>query len=599
MAYQVDRFNGTFLTSVDDGTIDTTTDLRLVGKNYAGYGEVQNENFLHLLESFSNTTAPPKAIGGQVWYDSGTRKLKFYDKPNDATAGRWKVASGAEVSSTAPSGLQTGDFWFDTSVDQLRVWNGERYVIIGPEIPDDLSATAVQPVIIKDNLDQNHPILKISSGSDVIMIVSKDDDFTLNSAVNPITGFSLIKKGVTLVNTSPSTGVTSTAHRYWGTASNALRLGGFEASQFIRFGEVSFDEEVAFKDSGYTVGDQNDIRVRVENGDEPVIENRLGNPITIRIRISDTDQRSVAIFSANGIGPGSDNVYNIGGPAARYANVYASTFIGNVTGNVTGNLTGQHFGNIRGLDNTLMFDATTKIFYGQFGAPGPANQAAFYGSLVGDVTGTASNALKLNSLNGEQTAIPTSIAVRDSSGNLTSNRFIGIADRADRIKIDDSATDSDPNYKTAKTTASNLSIAARDGSGDLRANYFRGTATAAQYADLAEKYLTDKEYEVGTVITVGGDKEVRSSVLGDRAIGVVSQNPAFLMNSELEGGTYSALKGRVPVKVTGKVKKGDRMIAANNGTAISAEFHNFQDVFAISLENNDSEDIKLIECIIL
>ena len=50
MAYQVDKFNGTFLTSVEDGTIDTTTDIRFVGKNYAGYGEVQNENFLHLLE---------------------------------------------------------------------------------------------------------------------------------------------------------------------------------------------------------------------------------------------------------------------------------------------------------------------------------------------------------------------------------------------------------------------------------------------------------------------------------------------------------------------------------------------------------------------
>lgn len=599
MAYQVDRFNGTFLTSVDDGTIDTTTDLRLVGKNYAGYGEVQNENFLHLLESFANTTAPPKAIGGQVWYDSGTRKLKFYDKPNDSVVGRWKVASGAEVSSTAPSGLQTGDFWFDTSVDQLRVWNGERYVIIGPEIPDDLAATAVQPVIVKDNLDQNHPILKVSSGSDVVFIVSKDDDFTLNSTVNPITGFSFIKKGITLVNTTPSTGVTTTAHRYWGTASNALRLGGFEASQFVRFGEVSFDEEVAFKDSGFTVGDQNDLRIRVENGDEPVIENRLGNAITIRIRISDSDQRSIAIFSGTGIAPGTDNVYNIGGPISRYANVYASTFLGNLTGNVTGTTTGQHFGNIRATDNTLMFDSTAKIFYGQFGAPGPTNQASFYGALIGDVTGTASNAIRLNSLNGEQAALPTSIAVRDSSGNLTANRFIGIADKADRIKIDDSATDTDPSYKTAKTTASNLTIAARDGSGDLRANYFRGTATAAQYADLAEKYLTDRDYDAGTVVAIGGEKEVRSSVKGDRAIGVVSTNPAILMNSDLIGGTYIALKGRVPVKIKGKVQKGDRLIAVDDGCAAQADVHTFTDVFAVSLESNASDDIKLVECVIL
>ena len=91
MAYQVDKFNGTFLVSVEDGTIDTTTDLRFVGKNYAGYGEVQNENFLHLLENFANTTSPPKVVTGQVWYDSASRRLKFYD------GFRFKMAGGAEV----------------------------------------------------------------------------------------------------------------------------------------------------------------------------------------------------------------------------------------------------------------------------------------------------------------------------------------------------------------------------------------------------------------------------------------------------------------------------------------------------------------------
>jgi hypothetical protein len=79
MPYSIDRFNGTTLTVIEDGTIDTTTDIKLIGKNYAGYGEVQNENFLHLLESFSGTTAPPRPISGQIWFDSGTKKLKFYD----------------------------------------------------------------------------------------------------------------------------------------------------------------------------------------------------------------------------------------------------------------------------------------------------------------------------------------------------------------------------------------------------------------------------------------------------------------------------------------------------------------------------------------
>jgi hypothetical protein len=113
MAYEVNKFNGVFLTSVADGTIDTTTDLRLVGKNYAGYGEVQNENFVHLLENFANTTAPPKSVTGQVWFDTATKKLKFYDGT------RFKVAGGAEASASAPSGLVAGDFWWDTGAKQL------------------------------------------------------------------------------------------------------------------------------------------------------------------------------------------------------------------------------------------------------------------------------------------------------------------------------------------------------------------------------------------------------------------------------------------------------------------------------------------------
>ena len=96
MAYQVDKFNGTFLTNVPDGTIDSTTDLRFVGKNYAGYGEVQNENFLHLLENFANTTQPPKRISGQIWYDSGKKRLRFFD------GSQFKVANGAALAAFKP-----------------------------------------------------------------------------------------------------------------------------------------------------------------------------------------------------------------------------------------------------------------------------------------------------------------------------------------------------------------------------------------------------------------------------------------------------------------------------------------------------------------
>ena len=581
MAYQVDKFNGTFLVSVDDGTIDTTTDIRFVGKNYAGYGEVQNENFLHLMENFANTSPPPKVITGQIWYDSGNRKLKFYDGT------RFRTASGAEVGPTAPSGLQQGDFWFDTSAEQLYAYNGSTFVLIGPETTPELGAASLTAQVVKDIVGTNHSIGKIVAGGDVIGIISRTA-FTLDSAINPITGFTAIKKGFTLVNTNGTTGVTTSDHYFWGTASNAARLGGYPATEYIRTGEVRFDNEVNYSDPGLTIGGNfpnysKDLVLKIENGDEPVIESRLGNILTIRIRAAGDDLRNI-YFTPTGISPGSDNFYSLGTSVDKFLAVHAYNFLGNVTGNLTGNTAGTHTGPVVGnVTGNITGDLTGTVT----------------GNVIGSVTGTATNAITLNGLNGDVVATASTVALRDASANITANRFIGIADKSDRLKIDNAAVDADPNYKSAKTTATANTIAARDGSGNLFAILFEGTATAAQYADLAEKYLTDADYTAGTVVTVGGTAEVRATVFGDRAIGVISTNPAFMMNKDLEGGTYVALKGRVPVKVIGRVRKGDRLIATDNGHAITAGFHQFPDVFAISLETNESVESKIVEAIVL
>ena len=113
MAYQIDRYNNTTLTNVEDGTVDQTTDLKFIGKNYAGYGEIQNENFLFLLENFSGATAPARPLSGQLWYDTSVSKLKFYDGT------KWRTNGGSEASATEPTGLSVGDFWWDTTNNQL------------------------------------------------------------------------------------------------------------------------------------------------------------------------------------------------------------------------------------------------------------------------------------------------------------------------------------------------------------------------------------------------------------------------------------------------------------------------------------------------
>jgi hypothetical protein len=591
MAYQVDKFNGTFLTSVEDGTIDSTTDLRFVGKNYAGYGEVQNENFLHLLENFANTTQPPKSVLGQIWYDSANKRLKFYN------GSQFKVAGGAEVSVTAPSGLAVGEFWWDSTAKQLYTYDGTQYILVGPEASPDLGTSSVVAQVVKDDLNNSHTILKLLAAGNCVAIINNDAAFNLSTTVNPIAGFTspnIIKKGITLSSTNTA-GVSQSDYVYWGTASNALRLGGVLAADYLQKGSVVFDSEIAFKDPGFTLGDGNDLRIRVENSDEVIIENRLGNEITMRITVTETtDERDVAVFNSTGIVPGTTNVYNLGSSTNKWATVFATAINSNLLANDTTTaynastkaFTGSFTGNIVGTDTTVLINATTK----QIGYTAANLQGTLTGSVVGNVTGTASNATALNAKLPATTATIDTVAVRDASANITANRFIGTADKADQLLV--GAT-----YRSSATTATANTIAARDASGDIYASLFQGTATAARYADLAEKYLADQEYEVGTVVVVGGAAEVTASSYGELAIGVVSANPAFMMNKDLEGGTYIALKGRVPVKVNGAVKKGDRLVAGDWGCAQVAADR--LDIFAVALESSDDAGVKLIEAVVL
>jgi len=594
MAYTINKFNGSFLVTVQDGTVDTSTDLNLVGKNYAGYGAIENENLVYLLENFSNTSPPPKALTGQIWYDSGNKKLKYYD------GSKFKVAGGAETGSSAPSGLATGEFWFDTSAKQLYTWSGTEYVLIGPQASPELGTSSVTSQVVKDDTNANQTILKIIAGGKVMAVVS-ESEFVLNN-VNPITGFSLIKKGITLVNTN-SNGITTTGTAYfWGTASNAVSLGGVEATEYIRKGSITFDQDVTFQNAGYYVGNSKDLYVHigtnVQGNTSSLLESiNNGNPVTIRINYNNSAE-DVAIFDNTGMIPGADNAYTIGNTGYRWSDVYATTFHGNLTGNVTGNSTGTHTGTVAAVDATILVNGSTK----EIGYTGATIRGNLVGTVSGNVTGTATNATTLTNFV-PSTSLPssidkTSIPVRNSSGNIIANQFVGTADKADRIKIDDTAIDSDPNYKTAKTTATGSTIAARTSGGNLVAVLFDGTATAARYADLAEKYLPDQEYAPGTVVTIGGDAEITQASGGDRAIGVISTNPAYMMNKDLEGGVYVALKGRVPCRVLGPVSKGDDMCPGPNGVAVSDRFGD-KKVFGVALESSDDEGEKIIEVLVL
>lgn len=356
----------------------------------------------------------------------------------------------------------------------------------------------------------------------------------------------------------------------------------------------------------------------------------------------------------------ANNFYAVDNPAlapnnsAFYGRVEGTTvsasggFVGKLTGNVVGDVekvdgtkilnisglvpvfSGRVNGNLYGnvvnlnapvdLQNAIDVNGTTTIFRGAFS--GTSESASTlrvvgvnYPGLVASVS---------------PTAYKNTVAIRDNDGNISAVQFLGVAQQAtsllDQNGIPRVASvantpyavvirDSDGriNVGNISGTASNAdklnnmiasvlntpgTVVARDASSDIFVNVVHGTATTANYADLAEKYLADAEYEVGTVMMVGGEKEVTASRWGKRAIGAVSANPAYLMNEGLEGGTVIALKGRIPVKVVGVIKKGDELIASDNGCAVMAVPH-ASGVFAIALESNDDTGVKLVECLVL
>ena len=325
MAYTINKYNGSVLTVVEDGTIDSSTDIKLVGKNYAGYGEIQNENFVYLLENFANLNPPPRPVAGQIWFDSNQSKLKFYDGDQFRTTG------GAEISSTTPEGLTEGDFWWDTQNEQLYAYNGNNFVLVGPQDAGE-GITQMQSRTVTD-IDGGSYSVIVSVINDEIVTVFSNSSFTLPSGQLP--GFDVIKKGVTLKNTLNSTGGVSTDDFvYWGTASNALKLGGVDASQFVQSGEAGFDSLVEFADVGYAVGDSNDLRVFIENDNQAVISNEVGEQIKIKAKNSQGTVKNSFRFFADSVLPGIDDntsaleSVNIGSESQPFSDVHAENFIG-------------------------------------------------------------------------------------------------------------------------------------------------------------------------------------------------------------------------------------------------------------------------------
>lgn len=494
MAYIINKYNGTVLTTVEDGTVNQLTELKFIGKNYAGYGEAQNENFLFLLENFAGSTAPAKPISGMIWFDNTTNKLKVYD------GSKWKTTGGTEVQTTEPTGFGEGEFWWNTTTEQLYVKNvANEWVLVGPQAAGS-GETQMRSITLTDTSAGNHNVIAATINDNVVFIVNKDADFT-NSTGTAITGFDVIKQGVTLIDTRASTnGVTSSNYRFWGTASNSIRLNGRPASDYITTDNVNFTGAVTFGDAGFTLGNDTDLTFSIDTDLQSPVLKLVRNVL----RVKSSANTLVSYFDDTGFHPGATNTFDLGkNTPLRWRTVYATTFNG---------------------------------------------------------TATQADTLKVGSAykSASVSAVADTVAARTAANETIGGQTI---------------------------TA-----------GALKATFFVGTATTAQYADLAEKYTTEITHPVGTAMAVctHGDHETCPGNASHYCIGVISEKPAYLMNSHIDGQAI-ALKGRVPVRVAGPVKKGQPVYVWADGICTTMATTG---LVGIALESNSSDDEKLVECVL-
>lgn len=490
MPYTVTTTAGTVIATVGDGTVDTTnTSLALIGKNYAGYGIFLNENYVQLLENFSNSTPPTAPLTGQLWYDNINDILKVYNSDTNL----WKPISSSIAQGTAPSGSVsvTGDIWWDTTNAQLKVWSGSAWVVIGPAYSSTAGSSGPITETILDNGGNPRVVTKFNISGSTIAILSSASEFTPQTA---IPGFATIIPGLNLISASTLTGA-----QFTGATTGASTLGGLTASQFLR---------------------------------------------------SDISQTTNFAFgAAGGLTVGSDLTFNSTSPTVA------------VVGQTT-------------LNKNLRFDLNRS---------GVTTTALTLTASTNTVT--VGNALIVSG--------PTSV-----SGALTASSTLavtGVTTVSANIVPNASGTVS---IGAAATRFANVWATTFNGN-------IVGVAVQAQYADLAERFESDALYMPGTVVELGGIKEITAAVqeLSENVFGVISTAAGFLMNS-IAGSDAThppvAVNGRVPVRVIGKCRKGDRLVSAGNGLARTADRNEITafNVIGRAIKDKITDGEGLIEAVV-
>jgi hypothetical protein len=222
MSYTITLTNGNILATIPNGTINTTAcSQTLVGKNYAGYGQFLDDNFVHLLENFANSTGPTNPLIGQLWFNTTTSVLQVRNSVG------WKTLGGSQAASVAPTNNSQGDLWYNTTAQQLYVWTGSAWLLVGPIYNQQTGITGAIANVIVDNTATSHVVVELYVNNEIVGFISQDATFTPQTA---IPGFPTVKPGITLASVL----TTGQVPLFNGTATNSQSLSGLFANSFMR-----------------------------------------------------------------------------------------------------------------------------------------------------------------------------------------------------------------------------------------------------------------------------------------------------------------------------------------------------------------------------
>ena len=223
MSYTITLTNGTIFATIADGTINTSANptVTLVGKNYAGYGAFLDTNFIRMLENSSNNTAPSSPLTGQLWWNNtpNAGQLSVY------MGSAWKNLASLVVSSGTPSTSTystTGDLWYDTVNQQVNIWTGSAWLLVGPQFSAGTGVTGAFANVITDSLSVTHKVIELVVNNTVVGIVSEDTVFTPQTL---IPGFANVNPGLQLANSVTGVGGASVPS-YWGQGNVGVSVTG-------------------------------------------------------------------------------------------------------------------------------------------------------------------------------------------------------------------------------------------------------------------------------------------------------------------------------------------------------------------------------------